>query len=158
MDELTPNIKVDAIILDDDPQVCQALESLFNEFHVWGQVHAFSDYDEAVEFCNQRKSNLAIFILDVYLNGPTAFDFLEEVQDRYPMAADDAIIITGKADQEVVDRCMQARVNHLLEKPVRAYAFQFAVRAITSKYERFAPRLLNDPEFAASLVSLDVEA
>ena len=149
------SIRIDAIILDDDEQVCEVLADLFRGFHVWGEVYAFSDFDEAVDFCHQRHCGLAVFVLDVYLEDATAFDFLEAVKDQYPMAADDCIIITGRADDEVLEKCLEARVNHLLEKPVRSYAFQFAVQAIVSKYQRFAPRLLNDPEFAASLVPLD---
>ncbi len=157
MPELVSTINVDAIVLDDDEQVCEYLEKLIRKFYVWGKVYAFSDVDEAVNFCFSRDSNLAVFVLDVYLGGKTAFDFLAEINHQYPMAADDTIIISGKADQEVVESCMEARVNHLLEKPIRPWDFQFAVRAIVSKYQRFAPRLLNDPEYAASLVPLDDE-
>lgn len=158
MPQETPQLNVDAVILDDDPQVCEAMEGLFRQFYTWGEVHAFSDFAEALDYCRELDSQTAVFVLDVYLNGPTAFDFLEAISDQYPMATDDSIIITGKADDEVVEKCIEAKVNHLLEKPVRTYAFQFAVRAILSKYQRFAPRLLNDPEYAASLVPLDVEA
>ena len=158
MTEETVAIKIDAIILDDEQQVCDMLEKLFQGFYSWGEVHAFTDYDEAVKYCKQKHGNLAVFVLDVFLENHTAFDFLEEIKDQYPMAADDSIIITGRADHEVAEKCMQARVTHLLEKPVRTYAIQFAVMSIIGKYQRFAPRLLNDPEFAASLVPLDGES
>jgi hypothetical protein len=39
-------------------------------------------------------------------------------------------------------------VYHLLEKPVRPYALQLAVRAIVMKYVKFAKKLLSDTELA----------
>ena len=35
------SIRIDAIILDDDEQVCEVLADLFRGFHVWGEVYAF---------------------------------------------------------------------------------------------------------------------
>jgi hypothetical protein len=42
-------------------------------------------------------------------------------------------------------------VSHLLEKPVRPYALQLAVRSIVSKYLKFAKMLLNNPDFAETI-------
>jgi hypothetical protein len=50
--------------------------------------------------------------------------------------------------------CVASDVNHLLEKPVKPYALQLAVRAITSKYLDFAKRLLRDPSLAESIARL----
>jgi AmiR/NasT family two-component response regulator len=60
-------------------------------------------------------------------------------------------MITGNANDDVVDMCVASGVNHLLEKPVRPYALQLAVRAIVSKYLKFAKLLLNDQEFAENI-------
>jgi len=48
----------------------------------------------------------------------------------------------------VVDMCVASDITHLLEKPVKAYALQLAVRAIVTKYIRFAKRILEDPVLA----------
>jgi hypothetical protein len=45
-------------------------------------------------------------------------------------------------------------VNYLLEKPVKPYALELAVRAITAKYLDFAKKLINDPGFAESVARL----
>lgn len=64
---------------------------------------------------------------------------------------DDAFLITGNASDDVVDMCVASDVNHLLEKPIRPYALQLAVRSIAMKYIRFAKRLTQDPDFASSV-------
>jgi len=42
-------------------------------------------------------------------------------------------------------------VNHLLEKPVKPYALQLAVRSIVSKYLKFAKLLLTNTDFAETI-------
>jgi hypothetical protein len=46
---------------------------------------------------------------------------------------------------------MASDVYYLLEKPIRSYALQFAIRAIVTKYIRFAKRILADASFAHSV-------
>jgi hypothetical protein len=81
----------------------------------------------------------------------SGFYFLESIEPKFPSAHQDAIVISGKASDDVVDMCLASRVTYLLEKPVRPYALQLAVRAITAKYLDFAKRLLRDPELAESI-------
>ncbi|MGD9124703.1 MAG: response regulator [Desulfarculaceae bacterium] len=140
------------VILDDDPMVCEVMAQTVTDFYPWGEVYAFTDFAAARDFCLGNPSGLAIFLLDVFLGDHTAFDFIEAVKDKYPLAPEDTVIVTGHASNDVVDMCMAAGVNYLLEKPVRPYALQMAVRAIASKYLRFAVELRKDPGFA-----LDVE-
>ena len=47
--------------------------------------------------------------------------------------------------------CIASDVNHLLEKPIKPYALQLAVRAICEKYLKFAKRLFHDPDFAKNV-------
>ena len=47
--------------------------------------------------------------------------------------------------------CVAANITYLLEKPVKAYALQLAVRAIVNKYINFAKRLLEDPDLAGDI-------
>jgi CheY-like chemotaxis protein len=67
---------------------------------------------------------------------------------------EDAIMISGKASEDVVDMCLASNVTYLLEKPVKPYALQLAVRAITAKYLNFAKKLLRDPSLAQSISRL----
>lgn len=149
---------LDLIILDDDPQVAQLLGRMARGFYTWGNVHVFNDPLEARTFCFNHESSLAIFVLDVFLDDTTAFDFLESISIHFPMAMSDAIIITGAASEDVVNMCLAADVTHLLEKPVNLYSFQLAVLAVANKYVRFAARLMKEPALMASVQRLGAAA
>jgi response regulator of citrate/malate metabolism len=136
------------IIVDDDPQVCEVTADIVKSFYTWGKVFVFTDPDEALRFCQNRETGVAIFILDVFLGEKTCFDFLKSVQPAFPFAPQDTIIMTGNASDEVVDVCISSDITYLLEKPVRAYALKLAVRAIVAKYAKFAKKLLLDPVLA----------
>ena len=58
------------------------------------------------------------------------------------------IIISGEASDRVVNLCLESGVNYLLEKPIRRYALELAIRSIATKYLRFAETIQTDPEFA----------
>jgi len=45
-------------------------------------------------------------------------------------------------------------ITHLLEKPVRSYALQLAVRAIVNKYMMFAKKLMAEPDLAELIQGL----
>jgi DNA-binding NarL/FixJ family response regulator len=81
---------------------------------------------------------VAIFILDIYLNEKTAFDILEEISSKYAWAPEDTIIISGNASDDIVNMCIAANINYLIEKPMKVYTLIFAVRAIVGKYTLFA--------------------
>ncbi|HOF04313.1 MAG TPA: response regulator [Syntrophales bacterium] len=142
---------LDVIILDDDKMVCELIADLVKNFYTWGDVFAFTDFDQAVKHCLQREVGVAIFIVDVYLSGKNAFSFLDAIADKFPMAFEDTIIITGNASDDIVNICLASDINYLLEKPVRPYALQLAVRAIVSKYLYFVKKLHMNPELIESL-------
>ncbi len=142
---------LDVIVLDDDPSVCEVITEIVRRFYAWGHVIPFTDMAEAVEHCKTREAGVAIFILDVYIGDGTCFTFLDEITDLFPMAYEDAVIISGNASDDVVNMCVAYDITHLLEKPVRAYALQLAIRSIVNKYLNFAKRLLQDPELAENV-------
>lgn len=142
---------LDVVVLDDDPGISRVLKELIESFYSWGRVTAFSDAEKAVDWCLNRDVGVAIFVVDVFLKGMSGFSFLESIEPRFPSAHQDAIVISGKASDDVVDMCLASKVTYLLEKPVRPYALQLAVRAVTAKYLDFAKRLLKDPELARSI-------
>ena len=135
--------KLDVIIVDDDPEVGEALSGVINQFYVWGDVFVFSDVQEATLYCLNRNSGIAIFIVDVFLSDKSGFAFLDDMSKKFDDVYSDSIMITGHASDDIVNMCVAANINHLLEKPIRAYALQLAVRSIVSKYTRFAQRVLN---------------
>jgi response regulator of citrate/malate metabolism len=142
---------LDIIIIDDDPDVCGIISEIINRFYTWGYVLTFTDVDEAISHCLNRNISLAIFVVDVFLGDKTGFYFLDSIEEKFPTAHEDAIIITGNASDDVVNMCVASNVHYLLEKPIKPYALQLSVRAIVSKYLKFAKKLLQDPEFAESV-------
>jgi DNA-binding NtrC family response regulator len=142
---------LDVIIVDDDPNVCELISTIIKRFYTWGEVIPFSNSEKAIKFCLERDIGVAIFIVDVFLGGVSGFYFLDAIEDKFPTAHSDAIIITGNASDDIVNMCIASDVNHLLEKPVKPYALQLAVRAIAEKYLKFAKKLFQDPDFAKSV-------
>jgi DNA-binding NtrC family response regulator len=142
---------LDIIIVDDDPNICELISTIVKRFYTWGDIIPFTNSDEAIRFCLDRDVGVAIFIVDVFLGGVSGFYFLDTIEEKFPTAHSDAIIITGNASDDVVNMCIASDVNHLLEKPVKPYALQLAVRAIAEKYLKFAKKLFQDPDFAKNV-------
>ncbi len=142
---------LDLIIVDDDPAVCKSISSTVERFYTWGEVVAFTDSELAITHCMGQEAGVAIFVLDVFMGERTGFSFLDAITEKYPMAYDDTIIVTGNASDDVVNMCIASDITYLLEKPIKAYALQLAVRAIVAKYIKFAKKLLQDPALAESI-------
>ncbi|MCE5262118.1 MAG: response regulator [Deltaproteobacteria bacterium] len=131
---------LDVIVLDDDPQMCSLIAEILEGFYAWGSIHAFTDFNEALTFCKRKKLGVAIFILDVYLDKRTAFDFLDQISEQCAWAAEDTVIISGNASDDIVNMCVASNIAHLLEKPIKVHALKLTIRAIVDKYLRFAKR------------------
>ena len=142
---------LDVIVVDDDPDVCELISDTVKRFYTWGQVVSFTDSEKATKYCLERDIGVAIFIVDVFLGGASGFYFLDAIEEKFPTAHSDAIIVTGNASDDIVNMCVASDVNHLIEKPIKPYALQLSVRAIAEKYLKFAKRLFKDPEFAKSI-------
>jgi response regulator RpfG family c-di-GMP phosphodiesterase len=148
--------KLNVIIVDDQPDVCELISQLVGQFYVWGDIQPFTDPDVAIKYLRSQGPGIAVFIVDVFLGDKTAFDFLGAIGDKFPMAYEDTVIVTGKASIDVVNMCVASNISYLVEKPIRPYTLQMAVRAIVSKYIRFARKLLEHPELAGSVLSFDL--
>jgi DNA-binding NtrC family response regulator len=142
---------LDVIVVDDDQDVCELISSTIKRFYTWGKIISFTDSETATTYCLERDIGVAIFVVDVFLGGASGFFFLDAIEKKFPTAHSDAIIITGNASDDIVNMCVASDVNHLLEKPIRPYALQLAVRAIAEKYLKFAKKLFQDPVFAKSI-------
>ena len=146
---------LNVIIVDDDEILCKMLSRNIESFYSWGKVISFSKFDEAMSYCLNCKVGLAVFVVDVFLDGKSGFYFLDSIREIFPSAHHDAIIITGNASDDIVDMCVASEVNYLLEKPVKPYAMQLAVRSIVSKYLSFSKLLMTDTNFAESVASIE---
>ncbi len=142
---------LDVIIVDDDQAVCELVSTVIKRFYTWGEVLPFTDPKKAISYCLERDIGVAIFVVDVFLGGVSGFFFLDTIEEKFPTAHSDAIIITGNASDDIVNMCIASDVNHLLEKPIKPYALQLAVRAIAEKYLKFAKKLFQDPDFAKNV-------
>ncbi|HNR51133.1 MAG TPA: response regulator [Deltaproteobacteria bacterium] len=142
---------LDILIIDDERDVCDVLSDNIRKFYTWGEIITFTDVDKAIEYCLNREGSIMLFILDVFVGKSNGFSFLDAIADKYPNANSDTIMITGSANDDVVDMCVASGVNHLLEKPVKPYALQLAVRSIVSKYLKFAKLLLTNTDFAETI-------
>ena len=142
---------LDVIIVDDEENVCETVSKIIRRFYTWGDVLTFTDPDAAISHCLGSDKSIAIFVVDVFLGEKSGFYFLDTVQQKFPTAHYDTVMITGNASDDVVDMCVASDVNHLLEKPIKPYALQLAVRAILQKYLKFAKKILQDPAFAETV-------
>lgn len=140
---------LDVIIVDDDKNLCTVTAETIKRFYSWGDVVTFNKVDEAKSYCMSQDTSIAIFVLDVFLGDQSGFAFLDAIKEKFSSAPEDTIIITGHASEDVVNMCVASDVTHLLEKPIKPYELQLAVRAIVAKYMKFARKVLHDPEFAA---------
>ncbi len=145
---------LDVIIVDDDPSVCEILLKIIAEFYAWGEVLSFTDVDEAVSYCLHCDIGIAVFVIDVFLGAKSGFYFLDAIEEAFPSAHEDAVMITGYASDDIVNTCVASGINHLLEKPVKAYALQFGIRAVAEKYLKFARKLMKNSEFADTVAGL----
>ena len=143
--------ELDVIVIDDDPSVCEVISEIIRSFYTWGDVISFTDVDKAISYCLSREVGVGIFVIDVFLGGKSGFCFLDSIKAKFPAAPEDSIIITGSASDDVVNMCISSDVTYLLEKPIKPYALQLAIRSIVTKYLTFARRLLRDPAFAANV-------
>lgn len=145
---------LDVIVVDDEPAICEVVSEIIKRFYTWGDILAFTDADEATLYCRNRENGVAIFVLDVFLGGKSGFYFLDTIADKFPMACEDTIIITGNASDDVVNMCVASEITYLLEKPIKPYALQLSIRAILAKYLKFAKKILRNPALAASVAKL----
>jgi len=102
---------LDVIVLDDDPGIGEILSELIESFYTWGEVHCFTELNKAISFCLTRDIGVAIFVVDVFLGGLSGFSFLDAIDEKYPTAHEDAIIISGNANEDVVNMCLASNVN-----------------------------------------------
>ena len=142
---------LDVIIVDDELSVCEVINGIIKRFYTWGDVLAITNADEAIAYCLNRDTGIAVFVVDVFLGEKSGFYLLNMIEKKFPTIYQDTIMITGNASDDVVNMCVASDVNYLLEKPIKPFALQLAVRAIVAKYLKFAKKLLQDPSFAKTV-------
>ena len=142
---------LDVIIVDDEPSVCEVVSGIIKRFYTWGEVLSITNADDAISYCLSRDTGIAVFVVDIFLGEKSGFYLLNMIEKKFPTIYQDTIMITGNASDDVVNMCVASDVNYLLEKPIKPFALQLAVRAIVAKYLKFAKKLLQDPVFAKNV-------
>ena len=97
---------LDILIIDDEKEVCDVLSSHIRKFYTWGDITTCTDVERAVSYCRSRPGSIMIFVLDVFVGDSNGFLFLDAIADKYPNACHDTIMITGNANDDVVDMCV----------------------------------------------------
>lgn len=139
---------LDVIIVDDDPITCNMLSRDIETFYTWGRVIPFTEPEAARTHCAESEIGIAIFVVNVFLGEQSGFFFLDSLENRFPSIFEDTILISANASEEMVDMCVASGVHYLLEKPIKKYALQLAIRSIVNKYLRFSKKLFQNPDFA----------
>lgn len=137
---------LDVIIVDNNPDACETISQIVKSFYIWGDVIVFTDVDKAITSCLELEDNIGIFIVEVYLGGQSGFSFLDSIKEKFPDVHKDTIIITAtdNINKDIVNMCLSSDIIYLLEKPIKPYSLELAVRSIINSYLRFAKELLKD--------------
>lgn len=109
------------IIIDDDPQVGEAIRALFED-----TGHVVEVYSSAEAFLKTyRPGRPACLLIDAYLPGMSGLDLLRTLQDggRPPTM----IMITGRSDVQMVVQAMKAGAVDFIEKPIGRHDLLAAV-------------------------------
>ena len=104
---------LDTIVVDEDPQICDQVSDVVKSFYTWGEVHPFSDYDQALEFSLNRDVGLGIFVLSSLFVGRIGFDFLDSLEPKFPLIYEDSIVTADYASDDLVNMCLAVGIEHI---------------------------------------------
>jgi|GEM_PF-894068 len=108
------------LTVDDEPQVLNAIERDLNT-HYQGQyriIKAGSGVEalELVQHLFERKTSIALFLVDQRMPGMTGTEFLVEARKRYPNAR--KVLLTAYADtQAAIESINRVGLDHYMLKP-----------------------------------------
>jgi FixJ family two-component response regulator len=111
------------IIIDDDPDIREALSALLETVELRAAVFA-----STTEFlASKRSDGPCCIVLDVRLPGVSGLEFQQQLaKENIPIPV---IIITGYGDVPISVRAMKAGAIEFLTKPIRDQEFLEAVQA-----------------------------
>jgi FixJ family two-component response regulator len=111
------------IIIDDDPDIREALSALLETVELRAAVFA-----STTEFlASKRSDGPCCIVLDVRLPGVSGLEFQQQLaKENIPIPV---IIITGYGDVPISVRAMKAGAIEFLTKPIRDQEFLDAVQA-----------------------------
>jgi two-component system, OmpR family, KDP operon response regulator KdpE len=109
--------KMSALIVEDDVQMRQLLSDILQE----AQVHKVAVAGTVQEAHDQCQANrFAFALLDVGLGDEDGLDFLRSLRSEtsHPLNDMPVLVISGRANQDTIERAKEAGANGYVVKPV----------------------------------------
>lgn len=110
------------LIVDDEPTICDLLE---NAISAWGMA-AESVTDPLAALECLKSSAYSVILLDVYMPTISGLDLIPKIADHNPGVK--IIIMTGRADKEIVVKAFRLGAFDFLEKPFELEFFSHVLR------------------------------
>ncbi len=117
------------LIVDDDPDVGEALQSFFDTHEY--ETTLIADGEEALRLIKERPRDFDAVLLDVSLPGKSGFEVLEDAQE---MGFDAPIMmLTGRGEQEAVLTGFGLGADDYIVKPFNPDELLARVRAVLQR-------------------------
>ncbi|MDO5033858.1 MAG: response regulator [Actinomycetaceae bacterium] len=114
-------MKLAILIVEDEPEVRDALERDLEEFHEVCRIEVADSVDDAwaaVDEVDEDGDMLALVLADHRLPGKTGVDFLVEMMEDARTVDTRKVLVTGQADQDDTIRALNdASLDHYFSKP-----------------------------------------
>lgn len=114
-------MKLTILVLEDEPEVRDAIERDLTEFARVVRVEPAEDVKDAWEVINEITADgdlLAVVLADHRMPGTTGVDFLVELVADKRAAFTRTVLLTGQADhQDTIKALNKAMLSHYLAKP-----------------------------------------
>ena len=56
---------LDVIIVDDEDSVCKLISTVIKKFYTWGNIHEFTDVDDAITYCLTSDMGIALSLIHI---------------------------------------------------------------------------------------------
>jgi DNA-binding NarL/FixJ family response regulator len=109
------------LIIDDEPMVCELLESMVSSLGIKAKsiTQSLKVMDEV------RNTFYNLVLLDVFMPERSGFDLIPDIRKAFPDTK--IIIITGRADKEIVIKALRLGAFDFLEKPIDMDLLSYSV-------------------------------
>lgn len=105
-------LKPSVLAIDDDPFVCQALESVLSRFGLI--VKTTSDPKEFIEHAERVKPDL--LLVDLQIGDVSGFDLIAKVRPLMPVSI--IIVISGSQEKSDIANALELGANDFILKPL----------------------------------------
>lgn len=125
-----PTAKELTILVVDDQQTIRSLARLGLEQLGIGEILEAGDGEEALKVILMRKSPVHLIISDYNMPNLNGLSLLRAVRAHPPISKTAFIMLTGRADKDMVMAAMQHGVNNYLVKPFTVETLREKIEAV----------------------------